>query len=465
MGLLTKLSEYLEDRLELPTLWRRFTDRPLPKGIGWLHTFGSATLFLLLVQTVTGVFLAFYYVPSPEHAYMAVSQITNQLELGWLLRGIHKWGASLTMIFVGLHLLRVLYMGAYKYPRELTWVVGVLLLLVIVAFGFTGYLLPWDQKGYWATVVGTHIASYAPIAGSYVMELLRGQPEVGVRTLGRFYAFHTLFLPTMLFGLAAVHVAMVVKQGIAPPPVGEFASVTRERYRELTLASKERGRPFYESMAKDALIAFVLLLLLFFLAWTLGAPLDEPADPASTTYVPRPEWYFFFLFELLWWFPSQWIPVATFWIPAALVVTLLLLPWLDRGIHRAPQRRPWTTGLATACIALAGFLTYKGATAPTPLTAVAANRAALETEALSDVARRGLQVYEEQGCAACHTARGAGGAGGPDLTTVGRQRDAVWLRELIQNPSAINPASEMPPYDTMSPEDLSALVAYLQTLR
>lgn len=414
---------------------------------------------------MTGVFLAFYYVPSPEHAYMAISQITNRLEFGWLLRGIHKWGASLLVILVGLHLLRVLYMGAYKYPRELTWVIGVLLLLVVMAFGFTGYLLPWDQKGYWATVVGTHIASYVPVIGGYVMELLRGQPEVGVRTLGRFYAFHTLFLPAILFALAAIHVAMVIKQGIAPPPVGEFASVTREQYRELTEKLKERGRPFYESMAKDALVTFFLLLLLVFLAWRLGAPLDEPADPTSATYVPRPEWYFFFLFELLWWFPGQRIAGATFWIPAALVLVLLFLPWLDRSIHRAPLRRPWTTGFATAAIVMAGFLTYEGATAPTPLTAVAASRAALEAEALPTVARKGLEVYEQQGCAACHTARGSGGAGGPDLTTVGRLRDAAWLKTFVQNPSAANPASEMPPYDTMTAEDLGALVEYLQTLK
>ena len=465
MDLFRKTSDYLEERLELPTIWRRLTDRPLPKGIGWLHTFGSATLFLLLVQTATGVFLAFYYVPSPEHAHEAVSQITNQLAFGWLVRGIHKWGESLVVILVGLHLLRVLYMGAYKYPRELTWVVGVLLLLVVMAFGFTGYLLPWDQESYWATVVGTHIASYTPLVGGYVMELLRGQPEVGVRTLGRFYAFHTLFLPAILFVLTGIHVAMVIKQGIAPLPVKGSASVSREQYYELTRASKERGRPFYESIAKDVLVSFVLLVLLLVLAWRFGAPLDEPAKPTSATYVPRPEWYFFFLFELLWWFPGRWIPVATFWIPAALILVLLFLPWLDRSIHRAPQRRPWTTGFATAVLVMAGFLTYKGATAPVPISAVAANQAQMEARALPALARRGLQVYEEQGCAACHVVRGAGGAGGPDLTRVGRERDEAWLKRFIPNPSATNASSEMPPYETMTTEDLSALVAYLQTLK
>jgi len=465
MGLLRRATDYLEDRLGLPTLWRTFTDRHLPGGIGWIHTLGSATLFLLVVQIATGIFLAFYYVPSPEHAYHSVTQISTALPFGWLIRGIHRWGASLVVVFVILHLLRVFFMAAYKYPRELTWVAGVLLLLLVFAFGFTGYLLPWDQRAYWATVVGIDIAGYAPVVGSYLSELLRGQPEVGVRTLGRFYAFHTLFLPVFLFGLTAAHVAMVVVQGIAPPPVGEFASVEPAEYRTRYALAKKEGRPFYESMAKDTLVALALLVLLFVLAWKLGAPLEDEANPASVTYIPRPEWYFFFLFELLWWFPGKWIPVATFWIPGGLVLALLLLPWLDRSRHRAPLRRPVTTALGTAALVMASFLTYKGATAPKPPGAAATIRTRLETETLSPLARLGLRVFEEQGCSACHTVAGAGGAGGPDLSRVGQARDAAWLTRFIPNPAAVDPTSEMPPYDALSVEDLSALVAYMETLR
>jgi ubiquinol-cytochrome c reductase cytochrome b subunit len=465
MAYLRHLSDYLEERLALPTAWRRFTDRHLPRGIGWMHTLGSATLFLVGVQLATGIFLAFYYVPSPEHAYMSVRQITDQLQFGWLVRGIHKWGASLVVILAVLHMLRVLYMAAYKYPRELTWVGGVLLLLVILAFGFTGYLLPWDQKAYWATVVGTHIAGYTPLIGDYVLEMLRGQPEVGVRTLGRFYAFHTLFLPTILVVLVAIHVAMVITQGIAPMPVKRFASVTREEYHRLVERFKEQGRPFYESMAKDAVVAFVLLLLLLVLAWKIGAPLEGEADPTTATYVPRPEWYFFFLFELLWWFPGKWIPVATFWIPVGLVLLVLLLPWVDRSIHRAPLRRPVTTGLATAVLAMALFLTYKGATAPRPPTAAAVGRGRLATAALSPEAQQGRQVFAEQGCAACHRIHNAGGAAGPDLSTVGARRDPDWLRGFITDPTTVDPNSVMPAYDDLTPEDLEALVAYLRTLR
>jgi len=465
MGLFKKATDYLEDRLGVPTTWREFTDRNLPRGIGWIHTLGSATLFFLFVQVATGIFLAFYYVPSPEHAYESVYQITNQLQFGWLVRGIHKWSASLLVILVVLHLLRVLYMGAYKYPRELTWVVGVLLLLVVMAFGFTGYLLPWDQKAYWATVVGTHIASYAPLIGDYIMEILRGQPEVGVRTLGRFYAFHTLFLPLILFSLVGIHVAMVIKQGIAPLPVKKFASATRDEYYKLYARFKEKGRPFYESMAKDAIVSLALLLLVVFLAWKVGVPLEKEADPTSATYVPRPEWYFFFLFELLWWFPGQWIPVATFWIPAFLILTLLLLPWLDRSVHRSPLRRPVTTAVTTVVLTLAIFLTYKGATAPKPPTVAAAARVKLQTEALSPLAQKGMVIYEEQGCAACHTIAGEGGAAGPPLTKIGRTRDVDWLKKFLFDPTIKNPDSEMPPYDDLSPEELEALVTYLQTLK
>jgi ubiquinol-cytochrome c reductase cytochrome b subunit len=465
MGIAAKAADYLERRLGVASAWQWFTDRTLPRGIGWLHTFGSATAFLLVVQALTGVFLAFYYVPSPEHAWMSVSQITRQLEFGWLVRGIHKWGASLVVVFSVLHMLRVFFMGAYKYPRELTWVVGVLLLLLVMAFGFTGYLLPWDQEGYWATVVGTHIAGYAPGIGSYLTQLLRGQPDVGVRTLGRFYAIHTLFLPPLLFSLVAVHLAMVIKQGIAPLPVKQFASTTREDYDRLAASLKGEGRPFYVSMAKDAAVSLLLLLLLFFMAWKLGAPLEDEADPTSATYVPRPEWYFYSLFELLWWFPGRSIPVATFWIPFALILVLIFLPWLDHSIHRAPARRPVTTGLATAVLLGMAFLTYKGATAPKPSTAATALRAELERQARSPLLRLGATVYEQQGCAACHTIAGAGGSAGPDLTGVGRKRDAAWLKKFVSNPSSVTPGTEMPPYGDLPADQLDALVAFLQSLK
>jgi len=465
MGPIERLNNFLDDRLGVPTAWRKFTDRKIPRGIGWLHTLGSATLFLLVLQIATGIFLAFYYVPAPEHAYHSVAQINNQLAFGWFIRGIHKWSASLVVLFTFLHLLRVFYYGAYKYPRELTWVVGVLLLLTVLGFGFTGYLLPWDQKAYWATTVGTYIASYAPLIGNFISEILKGEPQVGVRTLGRFYAFHTLFLPLILILLVAVHLAMVIKQGIAPAPVKKFASVTREQYYKLYEQFKAKGHPFYESMFKDALVSFIVFLIVIFLTFKFGASLEKQADPTDVTYIPRPEWYFYFLFELLWWFPGKWIPVAAFWIPAILIVVLILLPWLDRSIHRSPLRRPFTTGIATAVLVMIVYLTYKGEYAPKPPTATAQARVEIESKEMSPQILKGLQIFQQQGCAACHSVKGSGGAAGPDLTTVGSKRTADWLKDYIVNPRKYFPNTPMPAYNWLSEEDLDALVKYLETLK
>ncbi len=334
------LGSWLDERLATRSLIAKFLYRRLPKAVGWPHTLGSATSFLLSVQIVTGIFLAFYYVPSVEHAYGSVEYISTQLPFGALVRGLHRWSASLVVILVTLHLLRVFFMGAYKYPRQATWIVGVLLLGVIAAFAFTGYLLPWDQKAYWATVVGTHIPEWAPGVGGAVAQLLKGGPDVGVRTLGRFYAFHTLFLPALLVVLVAVHLFMVIRQGIAPPPVGRWATIRRQDYQRLYEESKAEGRTFMEHLVRDGSVALGLLLLATWLAWRFGAPLEEVADPTTTTYVPRPEWYFYFLFELLWLFKGPWTVIPTFWIPVLGFVALLVLPLLDRGPARNPLRRP-----------------------------------------------------------------------------------------------------------------------------
>ena len=450
---------WLDDRLGTRRLLAAFLNRRLPSTVGWLHTLGSATLFLLFVQIATGIFLAFYYVPSVEHAYGSIEYI-NQLPFGSFIRGLHRWSASLLVILVVLHLLRVFFMGAYKYPREASWVVGVLLLAVIFAFAFTGYLLPWDQKAYWATVVGTHLAEWAPAIGGTIAQLLKGGPDVGVRTLGRFYAFHVLFLPAFLMLLVALHLAMVVRQGISPPPVGRLAVVRREEYSRLYEESKAEGRTFLEHLMRDGLVALAVLLVASWLALRLGAPLEEIADPATTTYVPRPEWFFYFLYELLWWFPGPWTVIAAFWIPALGFILLLALPFFDRGPARNPLRRPVASSAAVAVLAVVLFLTYKGATAPAPPGRAAAPVAELGPELLE-----GRQVYAAQGCAACHKIGAEGGVAGPDLSTIGNTRDAEWLERLIRSPSSVVPGSSMPPYAAISEEDLDALVRYLSSLK
>jgi len=192
--------------------------RKVPKGTNWFYTLGSATLFAFVVQALTGVFLAMYYVPSPVEAYASVTHLTNDVFLGEFVRGMHKWGASVMVILIYVHMARTFFFGAYKYPRELNWVIGVVLLILTMVMGFTGYLLPFDQRSYWATIVGVNINGTGPIVGPYLSDFLRAGPEFGATTLSRFYAIHMLLVPGAIIAMVGAHLYLVVKLGTTAPP-------------------------------------------------------------------------------------------------------------------------------------------------------------------------------------------------------------------------------------------------------
>jgi menaquinol-cytochrome c reductase cytochrome b subunit len=226
----SKRRQQLEQAILVPVDWlderapvlvsgvRYFLFRKVPHDANWFHTLGSATLTAFIVQAVTGVILAMYYKPSPEEAYGSIQNITNELTLGWLVRGMHRWGASVFIILLFLHMGRVFLFGAYKYPREFNWLVGVLLLVLAMLEGFTGYLLPWDQTAYWATVVGINLNATAPIAGPFLSDFLRGGAEIGENTLSIFYSMHMLLIPGALIALIGLHLYLVVHLGITSPP-------------------------------------------------------------------------------------------------------------------------------------------------------------------------------------------------------------------------------------------------------
>jgi quinol-cytochrome oxidoreductase complex cytochrome b subunit len=207
-----KLFAWLDERLALNDLYKATLDRPEPKG-NWWNTLGSASLFLFLLQGATGIFLSIYYTPSPDHAYDSIQYIMNGVAFGWLIRGIHHWGASAMVLVVFIHLIRVFVTASYKYPRELTWLIGCGLFLLTLGMGFTGYLLPWNQRAYWATTVATAIAGSVPFAGNFVLKVLRGGPELSALTLSRFFAAHIWMLPALLAGLIGVHVFLIIKHG------------------------------------------------------------------------------------------------------------------------------------------------------------------------------------------------------------------------------------------------------------
>lgn len=213
----SKIVTWLDERLGLQGIYGTVFDRKVPK-VNWWFTLGSASLFLFVIQVLTGIFLSVYYVPSPDHAYDSIQYIMTGVTFGWLIRGIHHWGATLMVIFVFIHMLRTFYYAAYKFPRELTWVTGVVLLLATLVMGFTGYLLPWNQKAYWATTVGTEIPGTIPVIGPLITNILRGGTELSAVTLARFYSVHIWFMPLVILLAIGIHMYLVIRLGISNIP-------------------------------------------------------------------------------------------------------------------------------------------------------------------------------------------------------------------------------------------------------
>ncbi len=213
----TPLGDWLEQRLGWQAIWHAIFQRNVPK-VNWFYTLGSATLFVAINQMITGILLTIYYIPSPDNAYESVKYITTQVPAGWLIRGLHHWGASAMVVLAVLHMLRVIFHGAYKFPREMTWFTGVLLGIIVIGFGFTGYLLPWDQKAYWATIIGTRIAEVTPIIGEWILRIMRGGEELTAVTLARFFSVHIWFLPAALTVLIIIHLYLVIRIGISAVP-------------------------------------------------------------------------------------------------------------------------------------------------------------------------------------------------------------------------------------------------------
>ena len=346
------MKQFLSDRLPFDGVMAHLR-KPLPKHINLLFSLGSLAMFLLLLQAATGAFLALSYTPSPDHAYNAVKYISSgEVPFGKFVRGLHHWGASAMVVIVFLHLLRVVLYGSYKAPRELTWVFGVLLLLVTLGFGFTGYLLPWDEKAYWATKVGVEISGKAPILGEWVAKILRGGAEVGAVTLSRFYALHTIWLPWMAFTLVGIHLFFVRYYGSSGTPNN-------------TAEEMHSGKPFFpDQVFEDVVGMLILFVVLACAALFAPVPLEDVADPTNADYDPRPEWYFLFLFQLLKYFQGPFEILGTFVIPTVGMLLLLFLPFLDRSERKVLWKRPIAMTVTSVCVVVIVGLTILGATAP-----------------------------------------------------------------------------------------------------
>lgn len=449
--------EFWEERLGLAAIRSRLLERPIPAEVGWFHTLGSVALTLLVVLVLTGILLALNYSPSTEHAYHSVRYIEHNLPLGRVIRGLHHWATSFLVVVVMLHLLHTFTRFAFRRPRELTWCTGTLILLVVLTFAFTGYLLPWDEKAYWATVVGTSIVGQFPGLGAFLLYVVRGSEAVGTATLTRFYAAHVTLLPFLLATLLGAHFYLVVLHGIArksEPSVDPcHADTPGIQPGPSTGTSKNDSAtvPFWpDVLAMDATAILFVLALLFFVALQFGAPLEAPADPTNTRYVPRPDWYFLPLFELLTFFTGRGEAIAVVVIPSVAVLVLVGLPWWAARLVRS--RGGTVSLLATMGLAFLGVV---------GLGVAGGMRQGPALSPTDPTVARGRLLYDQLGCAHCHSIRGVGGMVGPDLTMVGfRRPDLTWLANHLQEPRSLVPTSPMPAFP-LEGRRLNDLVAFL----
>ncbi|CAN5907916.1 hypothetical protein BH23PLA1_BH23PLA1_26380 [soil metagenome] len=312
--MLNRFRDWLDSRTGYKTLSHEALYETIPGGARWRYVFGSALTGVFLIQVFTGLLMMTSYVPSSAHAWGSVWYISNEMTFGWLIRGLHHFGSSAMIILLGLHLIQVLLAGAYRAPREINWWLGMALLFLTLGFSLTGYLLPWDQKGYWATKVATNIAGGTPVMGPSIQRVVVGGSEYGNQTLTRFYGLHVGILPTLFILFVAGHIAMFRKNGVTPP---------RNAQGQEYFWPKQF---FLDIVASVGVVGIILLLVL----WEGGANLDAPADPASKEYPARPEWYFLSLFQLLKYFQSPYEIVGTVVVPTVIVILLFLMPLFDK---------------------------------------------------------------------------------------------------------------------------------------
>lgn len=450
--------EWFDARTDASKVIGPIMKHPVPPRTGWMYVFGSATLFAFLVQVFTGIALATAYVSSAGQAYDSLKWISDKAFLGHLLRGMHYFGASAMVLLVGIHMIRTFLTGSFKFPRELNWVVGVMLLGLTILMGFTGQLLRWDQNGVWSTIVAAEQAGRVPIIGHWLARLLMGGQTVGGATLSRFFAYHVFFIPALIFAMVGLHLALVLRHGISEKPSAAHP-VDPKTYRAwYENMLKREGVPFWPDAAwRDAIFGALVVACIVLLAWFIGPPqLTTAPDPTIIQAYPRPDWYLLWYFAVLAQLPhgsEDWVIVGA---PLVAGICLLILPLIFNSGQRAPSRRPWAIVSIVVIVSAVGVLWLQGERSP--WSPDFTNKPLPPSIAQSAV---GASLFHTRGCENCHRIDGYGGRRGPDLTYVGDRMDAQQITLRI-----LNGAYNMPSFaSSLSPQDLKALVTFLDTRR
>jgi ubiquinol-cytochrome c reductase cytochrome b subunit len=455
---LRRLWKWTNDRWPVSALIRVLLLEDIPGGASYFYSFGYGVLFVFILQAVTGVCQLFFYVPTVDHAYASLSFLRTDVPFGWLIHNLHYWGATAMVVLLLLHVTRVFLWGAYKDPRQVTWLLGVFLFLLTMAMMFTGSPLPWNEKGYWATEVGTSMAGMTPFVGGFLKRLLRGGENMGQLALSRFFVLHVALLAGLLGTFIGLHLVAFRRAGSVGP------------WKE---SKRLRSGPFWpDQAAKDMVTACVIFLILVALASFLPPPFTGPADPADQFFTPKPEWNFLFLYQALKLFPGSLEVVATIGLPLLLVGLMLAVPFIDRRPERNPARRPLALGLFFTLLIAAIILSIAGATSRMGVAQIvspASGASAPATKAPESPSQapnaEGAKLFWSLGCSGCHSINGKGGKIGPDLALERQKsRSQEWLDEQIRDPRSHNPKTVMPSFARLPGAQIGNLVDYLLSL-
>ena len=461
MKILKKIWRWIDDRSGFSEILTPLAKHLVPPGSKWSYVFGSATLFCLILQVVTGVALSLLYQPSSADAYKSLEFITHKAAFGNVLRGIHYFGASAMIVMVGAHMIRVYIMAAYKYPREMSWISGVVLFFLTIAMGFTGQLLRWDANGVWSSVVAAEQLGRIPLIGKPVARLLLGGDTIGGHSLSRFYSYHVFIFPAFIFLFLGYHLMLVIRNGISEPPKagrpvepGKY----RQWYKDML---QKTGVPFWPYAAwRDLLFGASTIIAVISLAVIFGPPeLTLPPDPAAIYVTPAPDWYMLPVFSLFALMPPKIESVIMFAGPLLTILILLSVPFISNSGERSPIRRPWAV-FGTIAVLMFVFslllLGEKAAWSPR-FNAKPLSQAVIHSQ--DTVVINGADLFYRKGCLYCHTIEGHGGYKGPDLTHAAMRLSSSEMMIRI-----VNGGADMPAYGgILSKKELTDIIAFLNS--
>ena len=466
MGILKTIYNWLELRLQLEAPIKDAALHPVPRNTAsWWYVFGSAAFTLLILQVVTGILLALVYVPSAGQAWSSLNVLNHQLDLGWFLRAIHGWGSNFMVAVVFIHMAQVFLFGSYKYPRELTWIVGVFLLLMTLGMAFTGQVLRFDQDAYWGLGIGASITSRIPFVGGSLVHLLLGGPIIAGATLSRFFALHVFVIPGTLLALAGLHVWMVLKLGINEWPMpGRMVrrSTYLHEYKDLT---HKNGIPFVPgALWKDVFFSAAILAAVVVCALAFGpfGPSGQP-DPTIVRTVPKPDFFFLWIYAALAYLPPSMETPCILIAPIIGIGILLALPFYAAEGEKSWHRRPVAILVLTTVAVTWGVLTHLASYTPWSPHMDAWSSDPVPANYLrtaTPLVRQGAAVFQAKQCRNCHAIGGHGGDRGPALDAIAsRMTEDQMIRQVLQG------GGNMPAYGkNLSPAETTALVSFLKTL-